>query len=635
VYEAAPGGWRLGAHERAGKALAARGAQVSTRAHHVERSARVGDLEAVALLSQAGAAAGQRAPASAARWFATALRLLPDEGIAPQQRIELLAPLATSLAAIGRLHDSRSTLLQLLELLGTDGSELHVRVIGTCATIEHLLGRHSEAHDRLHCALARVCDRSSPEAVALMIEIAIDEYYNTDYEQMRIWAKQALANARALDERPLAASATAVVALASALVGDIADGQSHADEAARRLDALSDSQFATRLEAPSYLAWAECLLERYEDSIGHSERVLAVARATGQGRYLQRMMHAHATCTITLGRLIEGTASAESAVEAARLTGNSHALTWALVFYAQATIDRDARLALCAAEESVQLAQELEDNAFFAITRATLAMVCGELGEAARCADGLIQAGGGLELALIPATMRPWCYELLTRAELARGRLREADEVAGHAESIAKQLGLHLATSRAQRARAAVLLAEHKPIDAAELARASAAAARAVGARVEAARSRTLAGRALLSAGQRARAIEELRAAATEFESCDATRMRDAVEHELRRLGQRFQRRREHGDAGVGALSTRELEVAELVTARKTNREIASELFLSEKTIETHLRNIFGKLGVSSRRAVAHALEATRTRTVGTDEDHSYSANSPPPLARG
>lgn len=67
----------------------------------------------------------------------------------------------------------------------------------------------------------------------------------------------------------------------------------------------------------------------------------------------------------------------------------------------------------------------------------------------------------------------------------------------------------------------------------------------------------------------------------------------------------------------MSALSSREVEIAELVTARHTNREIAVGLFLSEKTVETHLRNIFGKLGVSSRRAVAHALEATRTQTPG------------------
>ena len=50
-------------------------------------------------------------------------------------------------------------------------------------------------------------------------------------------------------------------------------------------------------------------------------------------------------------------------------------------------------------------------------------------------------------------------------------------------------------------------------------------------------------------------------------------------------------------------------EVAELVTARHANREIAALLFLGEKTIETHLRNIFVKLGVSSRVDVARAVE--------------------------
>jgi DNA-binding NarL/FixJ family response regulator len=56
-------------------------------------------------------------------------------------------------------------------------------------------------------------------------------------------------------------------------------------------------------------------------------------------------------------------------------------------------------------------------------------------------------------------------------------------------------------------------------------------------------------------------------------------------------------------------LARRELEIAELVRVGRTNREVAAELFLSEKTVETHLRHIFAKLGISSRASVARALQ--------------------------
>ena len=59
-----------------------------------------------------------------------------------------------------------------------------------------------------------------------------------------------------------------------------------------------------------------------------------------------------------------------------------------------------------------------------------------------------------------------------------------------------------------------------------------------------------------------------------------------------------------------GPLTARELEVLRLVTTGKTNRAIAAELFLSEKTVARHVSNIFGKLGLSSRAAAtAYAYE--------------------------
>ena len=60
---------------------------------------------------------------------------------------------------------------------------------------------------------------------------------------------------------------------------------------------------------------------------------------------------------------------------------------------------------------------------------------------------------------------------------------------------------------------------------------------------------------------------------------------------------------------GLEALTGRELQVARLVLDRKTNPEIAAELFLSQKTIESHLRNVFNKVGVESRVALARVME--------------------------
>ena len=79
-----------------------------------------------------------------------------------------------------------------------------------------------------------------------------------------------------------------------------------------------------------------------------------------------------------------------------------------------------------------------------------------------------------------------------------------------------------------------------------------------------------------------------------------------------RREGHRAPAPRDRHATDSPRLSGREREVAELVALGRTNKEIAAELFLSEKTVESHMSRLFGKLGVRSRAEVAKAVGGER-----------------------
>lgn len=134
---------------------------------------------------------------------------------------------------------------------------------------------------------------------------------------------------------------------------------------------------------------------------------------------------------------------------------------------------------------------------------------------------------------------------------------------------------------------------------------------RSIGAVAYAGRADILAGRALARAGEPKAAIERLEQVHATLADCRAKGHRDDAARELRVLGCRPGRRgsaRRAQTDGIGALTERERDVAELIVVGLTNRQIAERLVISEKTVESHVTRILAKLGVSSRVAVVGIL---------------------------
>jgi DNA-binding CsgD family transcriptional regulator len=120
--------------------------------------------------------------------------------------------------------------------------------------------------------------------------------------------------------------------------------------------------------------------------------------------------------------------------------------------------------------------------------------------------------------------------------------------------------------------------------------------------RIDRARTELAFGAHLRRARRRVDARAHLRAALEVFDDVGAAPWAERARQELRASGETARRR---DDSPATALTPQELQVARLVAEGLPNREVAARLFVSPRTVEFHLRNVFAKTGVSSRAELA------------------------------
>jgi DNA-binding NarL/FixJ family response regulator len=123
--------------------------------------------------------------------------------------------------------------------------------------------------------------------------------------------------------------------------------------------------------------------------------------------------------------------------------------------------------------------------------------------------------------------------------------------------------------------------------------------------RGELARARLLYGQSLRREGRRVDAREQLRVAREMLLSMGADGFAERARHELLATGEKVRKRR---DDTRDELTPQEEQIARLAREGRTNVEIGAELFLSPRTVEWHMKKVFTKLGISSRRALRDAL---------------------------
>ncbi|MFE5916597.1 LuxR C-terminal-related transcriptional regulator [Streptomyces sp. NPDC056468] len=595
VYRTAPDGWRLGAHARAIDALHSRNQPAVRIAEHVERVGGEGPERGAALIA-AARAIELSDPDTAAAWYRTALRLTGDGSEHRERRRELLTALARGAVLTGRLSDGWEALSRRDALVEgkADVSADAAMAIECRAVLARYAGRYTEARAMLHRAVNR--SDGTVGSTRLRLALAATTVWDTGWD----WSEDALLGAVGSGDQMLQSLALAIHATAALAKGASAVSRRSASEAAQLIERQTDDQLAHGLDAVWHLGFVELHLERRAQAARRFGRGLALSKAYGQWQSTIPLLVGLGSVHLRQGHLESARSHAEQAIRLAQSPGCEDLLAMALTLRARTALAEGAVLNSLADSRAACEAVTPDSPTW---RQARLAQAAARLAndDPAGCLAAVLDAGGGPTLPELPMWDHPRAHDLMGRSELALGRRAEARAWVDRHQAAAEKLGLPGGAGPVAMARARVA---DDPAEVLAHALEAIDAGTANEQVLEAGTGHLLASQALLALGAPAGAEKHLDAAEAAVAGYAALDLAPRV-RELRSELHAATVATAQPPAEQYMLSQREFEIARLVSQGRTNRQIARQLEVSHKTVETHLGRIFTKLNVSSRAEIA------------------------------
>jgi DNA-binding CsgD family transcriptional regulator len=295
---------------------------------------------------------------------------------------------------------------------------------------------------------------------------------------------------------------------------------------------------------------------------------------------------------------------ASECLELARQQDSSNAEPVAL--YGRALVDGHlgrVEAARAAAERGSALAVAMGDETWRVLDEWVLEFLELSLGHSARAhvrlgpLVGALHAIGVGEPALFPVL--PDEIEAL----IGLGELDQAEPLIEELDAQGRRLDRAWALATAARCRGLLAAARGDPLDVLAHFQLALQEHKRVTRPFDLARTLRAQGMVLRRDKQKTAAKAALEQALGSFQRLGALLWAESTKAELDRVGLR-----RAAPVDASGITAAEAKVAELVAAGRTNREVASELFMSPKTVEAHLSRIYRKLGVRSRAELAHKL---------------------------